>query len=156
MFGKMIKTPISCAACVDRRLKQRRNYDVNERRAHHPKLKCEAKLNAREIQLFSVVRTFSLLYHQNPNVSVTFWFLARVVWMENHLYVLWHVSTRHSLSLGLFMLSSLCQRPIFILSRLSSVLRSVFIALFPFWESYFSISPYIPGEWNWVEEKLLK
>lgn len=51
---------------LDQRLKQRRNYDVNERRAHHPKLKSEAKW---EIQLFSVVRTFSLLYHQNPNVS---------------------------------------------------------------------------------------
>lgn len=96
---------------------------------------------------------------------MTFWFLARVVWMENHLYV-YGMSRLGSLSAEeLFMLSSaLCQRPYLYFAALSSVLRSVFIAarerfsFAPFWESYFSISPYIRGrgmeldvEWKTVK-----
>lgn len=66
----------------------------------------------------------------------------------------------------LFMLSSaLCQRPYLYFAALSSVLRSVFIAarerfsFAPFWESYFSISPYIRGGWRMeldVEWKTVK
>lgn len=73
---------------------------------------------------------------------MTFWFLARVVWMENHLYV-------YGMSrLGSRAVYAVFFVPTAYLHSLRAAVfcfkkRSVFIALFlPFWESYFSISPF--------------
>lgn len=73
---------------------------------------------------------------------------------------------------AVYVVLSLCQRPIFILSAAVFCFKKCFYSAFllPFWESYFSISPYrysrskrifperrgIEPRWSGVEEKLLK